>query len=347
MDNISHRTKRSKLYIYYSTMGYLFQIVRDIDPRLRLMIDTFTLLGFIWVGRIALRYGTATMNGFYTHIWSRLISINLKRKYGSWAIITGCTDGVGLEYARQLADRQMNLILIGRNTEKLNRVRTELSSKHNRIEIVTIEADLNVDDPQMYVRIQRELNVDGRDIGILVNNAGVMYDSPNRFLDQPESKIWQHVRVNMLAVIMMTRIVLPSMVKRRKGLIVMMGSQAAYQPLPLMGLYSASKVFVEWFSSTLQYEYAQYNIEVQTLVPNYISTKMTGFADILQKPSISFPDASTFTSNAIATIGRNHKTCGYWFHDLQAFFTEQMVPNWAYRTMAWYFLKHIDNTKKR
>ena len=97
----------------------------------------------------------------------------------------------------------------------------------------------------------------------------------------------------------------------------------------------------------MQYEYAQYNIEVQTLVPNYISTKMTGFADILQKPSISFPDASTFTSNAIATIGRNHKTCGYWFHDLQAFFTEQMVPNWAYRTMAWYFLKHIDNTKKR
>lgn len=224
-------------------MGYLFQIVRDIDPKLRLVIDTFTLIGLLATGRLAYRFLAASLTGFRTHIWSRLFSIDLKRNYGQWAVVTGCTDGVGLEYARQLAARGLHLILVGRNVDKLNAVREELTRKHGaRLEVLTVQADLNSDDPQMYSRIQREINPDGRDIGILVNNAGVMYDSPNRFLDQGESKIWQHVRVNMLAVVMMTRVILPSMVKRKRGLVVNMSSIAAYQPLPLMGLYSASKV---------------------------------------------------------------------------------------------------------
>lgn len=91
-------------------------------------------------------------------------------------------------------------------------------------------------------------------------------------------------------------------------------------------------------------EYRQYGIDVQTLVPNYIATKMTGFSDLLQKPSLAFPDAATFTANALATAGRAEHTCGYWFHDLQHYFTRMFVPDWAYRSVSWYFLRHIDST---
>ena len=235
------RTQRSRLSTYYSTMGYIFQIVRDIDPKLKILVDTFTLVGLLYVGSIFYRLFAGAFRGFRSHIWSRLVSIDLKQKYGSWALITGPTDGIGLEYARQLAARGLNLVLVGRSQEKLDKVRDELLDKHH-IDIVTVQADLNSDDPQMYNRILREIAPETREIGILVNNAGVMYDSPNRFLDQPESKIWQHVRVNMLAVVMMTRLVLPSMVKRKRGLVCNVSSIAGYQPLPLMGLYSASKV---------------------------------------------------------------------------------------------------------
>lgn len=226
-------------------MGYLFQIVRDIDPRLRLLVDTFTLLGFLATGRFALRFLASALTGLRTHLWSRVVSLDLKTKYGQWAVVTGATDGVGLEYARQLAGRGLSLVLVGRSESKLATVKAELASKYGpHIEIVTVLADLNSDDPQLYGRLQAEICAPGRDIGVLVNNAGVMYDSPKRFLDQPESKMWSHVRVNMLAVVMMTRLVLPSMVRKKKGLLINVSSIAAYQPLPLMGLYSASKVSV-------------------------------------------------------------------------------------------------------
>lgn len=224
-------------------MGYIFQIVRDIDPKLRILIDTFTLLGLAFTSKFFYQLILAVWQGFRTHVWSRLgLNGNLQQKYGKWAVITGATDGVGLEYARQFACKNLNLILLGRNSDKLAKVRDEILTINQNIKVVTIEADLNNDDRNMYQRIKSEINSENRDIGILVNNAGVMYDSPNRFLDQPESKLWQHVKVNMLAVVMMTRIILPTMVSKKKGLIINIGSIAGYQPLPLMGLYSASKV---------------------------------------------------------------------------------------------------------
>lgn len=221
-------------------MGYLFQLVRDMDPRLRLLVDTFTLIGFLATGRFAYRLLASTLIGLRTHLWSRLVRLDFRSKYGAWALVTGATDGVGLEYARQLAGRGLNLLILGRSAEKLAAVREELTRRHPALEVVPLLADLNSDDPTLYGRLAREL--DGREVGILVNNAGVMYDSPNRFLDQPEAKLWAHVRVNMLAVVMMTRLVLPAMVRRKRGLLVNLSSIAAYQPLPLMGLYSASKV---------------------------------------------------------------------------------------------------------
>lgn len=103
---------------------------------------------------------------------------------------------------------------------------------------------------------------------------------------------------------MVTRAVLPGMVQRRRGLVINMSSIAGYQPLPLMGVYSASKKFVEYFSETLQYEYKSHNIDVQTLTPSYIATKMTKWSNLLQRPGIITPCPKSFAKSAIATIGK-------------------------------------------
>lgn len=233
------KKRRSALSRYWATMGFIFQIVRDIDPKLRVTIDTFTLLGLLYSTKLVCGLILTAFNGFRVHFWSRIWKIDLKKRYGEWAVITGATDGIGLEYARAFAKRGLSLVLVARNEVKLTRVKTELSALTN---VVTVVADLNSDEPTLYERISMEIDGNNRDIGILFNNAGVMYDSPNRFLDQPEDKVWQHVRVNMAAVLMMTRAVLPGMIRRRRGLIINMSSIAAYKPLPLMGVYSASKV---------------------------------------------------------------------------------------------------------
>lgn len=243
MDSVAevvfNRRKRGRLSRYYAIMGYIFQLIRDIDPKLRIIIDSFTLLGLIYSTKIFFTLVVLVIQGFRVHLWSRVWRLNLVKKYGQWAVITGATDGIGLEYARQLAKRGFSLILVARNESKLASVKEELIQ---HTQIVTIVADLNSTDPSLYHRIASEIDGETRDIGILFNNAGVMLDSPNRFLDQPEDKVWQHVRVNIAAVLMLTRAVLPGMIKRRRGLIINMSSSAAAKPLPLMGVYSASKV---------------------------------------------------------------------------------------------------------
>lgn len=223
-------------------MGFMFNILPDdVDPNMRTLLDVFTLLGILWMAKIWIICLVALTRGLRTHIISQIFPIDLKKKYGPWAIITGATDGVGLQYSRQLAAKGLNLILIGRSREKLHAVQLELCQANINTDVVTIQADFNTDDPELYTRIGQEIASQKRQIGLLINNAGVMYDSPNRFLDQPESKIWEQVRVNMVAVAMMTRIVLPQLVQRKRGLVVNLSSIAGYQPLSLMGVYSASK----------------------------------------------------------------------------------------------------------
>jgi short-subunit dehydrogenase len=72
-----------------------------------------------------------------------MFSIDFKKRYGEWAVITGATDGIGLEYARQLADRGHSLILVGRNQIKLDTVKEELSSKLSADRIILVQADLS------------------------------------------------------------------------------------------------------------------------------------------------------------------------------------------------------------
>lgn len=85
------------------------------------------------------------------HVWSRICKLDLKKRYGQWAVITGATDGIGLEYARQLAARGHSLILVGRNQSKLEKVREELLNKLLDKQIVLIQADLA--DAKLEVRI--------------------------------------------------------------------------------------------------------------------------------------------------------------------------------------------------
>jgi 17beta-estradiol 17-dehydrogenase / very-long-chain 3-oxoacyl-CoA reductase len=326
-------------------MSFLFEIARDIHPQLKIIIDTMTLLGIIYSVKTGFQLFSTLMGGLRTHVWSRIWTLNLKKMYGDWVVITGATDGVGLSYAREFAKRGHSLILVGRNETKLNRVKQELSRHLNPNQIVTVVADFNDPESDAFKNLSTLINGNNRNIGILINNAGVMYDSPNKYLDQSEESVWQHVKVNIAGVLTITRAVLPGMVSRRRGLIINMSSIAGYKPLPLMGVYSASKKFVEYFSQTLEYEYgSSHNIHVQTLTPSYIATKMTKWSNLLQKPNFITPTADTFAKSAIATIGRSNNTTGYWSHGLQYFMYEWFTPDWLWSLSSMQLLRGIDST---
>lgn len=135
----------------------------------------------------------------------------------------------------------MNLVLISRNPEKLENVSKEITEKY-QVEIKVIAADFK-SGFEIYDRIAK--GIQGLEIGVLVNNIGISYDHPEYFLEavQKEPSFPQDiVKCNIHSVTYMTNLVLPSMVARKKGLIINIASMSGIIPNPLLSLYSGTKV---------------------------------------------------------------------------------------------------------
>lgn len=123
------------------------------------------------------------------------------------------------------------------------------------------------------------------------------------------------IAVNVLAVTKMTAIVLPKMLERHKGLIINLSSTLGRFPTPLMTTYTASKAYVDFFSRSLMGEYAKEGIQIQSLCPFFVSTKMTNIPTRFWSPS---PDK--FVRNALKTIRTQSVTSGCLIHNIQVIF---------------------------
>lgn len=167
-------------------------------------------------------------------------SKNLK-KYGSWALITGATDGIGKSFAFQFARKGLNVVLVGRNPSKLQEVSSSIKSKYNSVQIETVIVDFSGDIAEGVERIKEKIK--GLDIGILVNNAGVSYPYARYFHEVDDGLLRDLVKVNVEGVTRVTHAVIPGMVERKRGAIVNIGSGAAIviPSDPLYAVYAATK----------------------------------------------------------------------------------------------------------
>ncbi|KAK4392924.1 Very-long-chain 3-oxoacyl-CoA reductase 1 [Sesamum angolense] len=187
---------------------------------------------------------------------------NLK-KYGSWALITGPTDGIGKAFAFQLARKGLNLVLVGRNPDKLKDVSESIQSKYGSTQIKNVVVDFSGDLDEGVSRIKEV--IEGLDVGVLINNVGVSYPYA-RFLHEVDDKLLSDlIKVNVEGTTKVTQAVLPGMVKRKKGAIVNIGSGAAIviPSDPLYSVYAATKAYVDQFSRCLYVEYKKSGIDVQ------------------------------------------------------------------------------------
>ncbi|ESO82370.1 hypothetical protein LOTGIDRAFT_134665, partial [Lottia gigantea] len=223
------------------------------------------------------------------------------------SVVTGCTDGIGKAYAEQIAKKGINVVLISRTQSKLDELATEIESKY-KVETKTIAVDFSRTDIYDKIRV----GLTGLDIGTLVNNVGMSYSFPEYFadLENREKVLIDMINTNMTSCSMMTSIVLPGMLERRRGIIINIASSSALSPLPLLTVYAATKAYMDFFSRGLNEETASKGVIHQVVVPGFVATKLSK----IRRANLFAPTPSTFVCSALATVGIESRTFGYWSH---------------------------------
>lgn len=186
---------------------------------------------------------------------------------GQTALITGASTGIGAEFARQLAARGSDLVLVARGEQRLRELAADLTGRHGvRVEVVP--ADLAA--PGAGAELKARLDQLDLDIDILVNNAGFGVHGAFSGSDLPRQLA--QVQLNCTAVVELTGSFLPAMVERRHGTIINVASTAGYQPLPRMAVYGATKAFVLSFTEALWAEHRDGGVAVLALCPGATDT---------------------------------------------------------------------------
>jgi uncharacterized protein len=190
---------------------------------------------------------------------------------GRVALVTGASSGIGEIFARTLGARGLQLILTGRDEDRLSRIADEIAAA-NSVRVERVVADLA--EPDAPERLKAAVDGFGLVPDLLVNNAGA--GLIGTFTELPLDEQLGTIRVNVEALVALTGLFLPAMLERGRGGIVNTSSAAGLQPLPHYAVYGATKAFVNSFSQALWAEVRGRGVRVVAVCPGPVSETRFG-----------------------------------------------------------------------
>ena len=212
--------------------------------------------------------------------------MNFSQRYGNWAIVAGASQGLGAEYAYELAARGLNLILIARREELLKSLANQLSEKY-KIRAKPLVLDLSAPDAAEQI-IHRTMDFD---IGLLVYNAALSAVGP--FLERPMEDHIRELHTNIHAPFKLVYLLGQHLLERGRGGIVLMSSLSAFQGSAYISTYAATKAFNIVLAESLWEEWRSRGVDVLVCIsgavktPNYVAsqpTKTGGLGDLAMTP---------------------------------------------------------------
>lgn len=183
------------------------------------------------------------------------------------ALITGASSGIGEEFARRLAARGHDLVLVARNEDKLHSLCDELMLEH-KITAHYIALDLSKGDSDERLFAETERN--GFEIDWLINNAG--FGSGGYFTELEIERELKMIDLNIRVLVALTHRYLRQMRERGEGTVINVSSTAAFQPMPFRATYAATKAFVSSFTEAVAEENRPFGIRVMALCPGSTAT---------------------------------------------------------------------------
>jgi short-subunit dehydrogenase len=188
------------------------------------------------------------------------------------ALVTGASSGIGADLARELARDGHDLVLTARRVEALTALAGEVAG-HGAAATV-LAADLA--QPGAAARLVDDLAGRGLSVEVLINNAGLGANGP--FAQSEPARSAEMLQVNVVALTEITRLLLPGMVARRRGRILLVASTAGFQPGPQMAVYCATKAYVLSLGEAIAYELRGSGVTVTTLCPGATATEFSRVA---------------------------------------------------------------------
>mgnify|MGYP003365041311 CR=1 FL=1 len=261
-----------------------------------------------------------------------LPSVNYSKygaKNGTYCVVTGASDGIGKEYAKQMAQRGFNLVLISRTLSKLETLKSEFEEQY-RVKVEILAMDIAKDESSNYERIKELCN--NLPISVLINNVGQSHSIPVPFLKTEETELRNIITINNTATLLITQAIAPiikSTVQEKKsarGLILTMGSFGGLIPTPLLATYSGSKAFLQNWSTALAGELSQDNIDVELVLSYLVTSAMSK----IRRSSMMIPNPKQFVSATLKSVGRRGgaqeryaTTTPFWSHAIYEFVIDE------------------------
>ncbi len=221
------------------------------------------------------------------------------------ALVTGASAGIGAAFAERLARDHYDLIIVARRRHRLETLAHRLHESEG-VQVEPLAADLT-DSAQL--RVVEEMIADDKTLAMLVNNAG--FGTFGRFVERDPEQEEAEIRLNVLAVMRLTRAALPGMVRRRSGTIINVSSMAALQPTPYNATYGATKAYVNSFTEAIHEELRGTGVQVQALCPGFTRTEFQERegVDVSDIPSFAWMEPGAVVAASLAALQWGEVVC--------------------------------------
>lgn len=302
-------------------------LYREVSRSCSPYFETLALVGALYTASRAVILLRDCCTLVRVHFLPRMIpSKKLTQRFGDWAVVYGASEPVAKAYAEELARHGISIIFVTQNHTSVRETAASLSQSYG-VETVVVLADFSLD--QAASKTIKEA-MRGKDIGFLVNCVESM-SSPQSLIEVPEQGLLDLLNKNVAVATLMTRLVLPGMVERSRGVVVNISSGACCRPLPGRVTLTASAGYMDQLSRALHLEYSGRGIFVQSLIPFQIasSEQQPSTSTQASTPGWFAPKPEVYARHAISTLGVTNRTTGYWPHTLQ-YGLMRCVPEWIW-----------------
>lgn len=288
-------------------------------------------IGFILIVSKLFKISKLFLNLFIIGNYNKNLAIyNNNTNYKYYALVTGCTDGIGLEYANQLAKKKYNVVLLSRSEDKLQLLSKDLKEKYPEGDFPYYVLNCKNIDSQEQEKLSNFIK--NFPLSVLINNVGLSHAMPVPFLETPQEEWRSIIDINCTGTLAITQAVLPTLKKtvtsepKLRGLILTMGSFGGLLPTPLLATYSGSKSFLQNWSNAMNRELLKYKIDTNLVLSYLVTSKMSK----IRNSSFMIPSPKSFVSSVFSNLNNRggaiakYATCTpYWSHAIYHFVIEE------------------------